>query len=641
MEGNNTQTFSNEEIKAVQQDSSKIGDFLNRLNWKLQLRTFLDGYTLGKEDIEHFDFLQNVSDANTRKALPHLDRYFKYLSTLPELASHIKEDPNARKSRAGAQGNFSKLELPGASMGNVVTRFPPEPSGYLHIGHAKAALLNNYFAQHYGGKLILRFDDTNPMKEKDEFVQSIMEDLVHLGIKHHQLTHTSDWFDRLQTFCEQFIKEGHAYVDTTDAQTIKDQRMVGTESPCRNQPVAVSLDLWEQMKKGTPKGLQCVVRAKIDMQEKNKCLRDPAIYRCNLTPHHKTGTKYKVYPLYDFACPIVDSLEGVTHSLRSSEYHDRNPLYNWVADTARVRRPFIQDFSRLNFTYTLLSKRKLQMFVDKNLVGGWDDPRFPTLRGLWRRGLTTEALTDFVMSQGASKSLNLMEVEKLWALNKQIIDPIIARYTAIVDDGKVTLNIEDGPSDPVLKSVPKHKKNLELGNKTVTYFKTVYLEREDAKLIKEGEEVTLMDWGNAIITKIHKDADGRVTGVDGKLHLEGSVKNTEKKLTWLPASDDLTKVIICDFDNLITKKKLDDGDNLDNFITPVTIFKTPAIGDANLRGVARGERLQLERRGYFICDEPYISSDKPIVLFNIPDGHNTKETSVLVTKANKPTAQPK
>jgi glutamyl-tRNA synthetase len=284
------------------------------------------------------------------------------------------------------------------------------------------------------------------------------------------------------------------------------------------------------------------------------------------------STKYKAYPTYDFACPIVDSLEGVTHALRSSEYHDRNPLYDWVVDSLKLRKPYIQDFSRLNFKYILLSKRKLQRFVDRGLVSGWNDPRFPTIQGMLRRGLTVDALKEFVLSQGASKSLNLMEIDKLWAINKKIIDPIVPRYTAIAKDAKCILVLSDGPTTPAHKSVPRHKKNLELGNKIVTYFHKVLLEKEDVAAIKDGEEVTLMDWGNAIITGKTTDAEGN-TIVNGHLHLEGNFKNTEKKLTWLPAIDDLVPVVLEEYDHLITKEKMEEDDNVDDFVNPNSRFE--------------------------------------------------------------------
>lgn len=295
-------------------------------------------------------------------------------------------------------GSF-EIDLPGAEMGKVCTRFPPEPSGYLHIGHAKAALLNQFLAQKYQGRLIIRFDDTNPAKEKDEFVESILQDLETLGVKGDIVTYTSDYFPQLMEMCEKLIKEGKAYVDDTEREQMQMERKALIESRCRNTSVEENLKLWKEMIAGTDRGTQCCVRGKLDMSNPNASLRDPVYYRCNPTPHHRVGSKYKVYPTYDFACPFVDSIEGVTHALRSSEYHDRNDQYYRVLEDMQLRRVHVWDFSRLNFVYTLLSKRKLQWFVDNGFVEGWNDPRFPTVQGIIRRGLTVEALKQFILSQ--------------------------------------------------------------------------------------------------------------------------------------------------------------------------------------------------------------------------------------------------
>lgn len=284
-----------------------------------------------------------------------------------------------------------------------------------------------------------------------------------------------------------------------------------------------------------------------------------------------------MYPLYDFACPIVDSIEGVTHSLRSNEYHDRNPLYYWVLEATKLRKPFIQDFSRLNLAYVLMSKRKLQAIVDAGLVPGWEDPRFPTIRGFLRRGLTVEALKEFVLEQGASKNINLMEPDKLWAINKRMLDPIVPRYTAIASQGKCLLHLTDGPAQPQGKSVPRHKKNASLGQKVITLAANIFLEGEDANAITQGEEVnpncvfftdkkvTLMDWGNAIIDKIEKNTQGQVTRLEGHLNLSGSVKTTKKKLTWLADIPDLVSITIIQYGHLLTKKKLEEGDDWRDF----------------------------------------------------------------------------
>lgn len=287
------------------------------------------------------------------------------------------------------------------------------------------------------------------------------------------------------------MKEGKAYIDDTTAEQISKDRETGVESIRRNASIKENLDRWKQMKDGTPEGQKCVMRAKIDMKSKNGVMRDPNLFRVVLTPHHRTGNKFKIYPLYDFACPIVDSVEGVTHPLRSSEYHDRNPLYDWVIEATGLRKPIIEDFSRLNFAYTLLSKRKLQWIVDQGIVEGWDDPRFPTVKGVLRRGLTVEALRTFIISLGPAKALNLMEIEKLWSLNRKVIDPVVPRFTVIADEGlgKVKVNLSNGPKQTEFKTIPKHKKNPYLGTKVLTLSPSIFIEREDSVLLKENEEV--------------------------------------------------------------------------------------------------------------------------------------------------------
>ncbi|GBG78275.1 hypothetical protein CBR_g26306 [Chara braunii] len=533
----------------------------------------------------------------------------------------------SQQEKKGGGGKADKVEgsfdvkLPGAEEGKVVTRFPPEASGYLHVGHAKAALLNEYFARMYKGKLLIRFDDTNPAKEKEEYEESILADLARLGIKGDApVTYTSDYFEQLLQLAERLIKEGKAYVDDTPVEQMRKERMDGIESKRRNATVEENLANWRLMVEGKPEGQVFCLRGKMDMQAANKALRDPVYYRCNQTPHNRTGSKYKLYPTYDFACPYVDSVEGVTHALRSSEYHDRNDQYYRVLDDMGVRKVHIWDFSRLNFVYTLLSKRKLQWFVENGRVDGWDDPRFPTVQGMIRRGLTVEALREFIVSQGASKNLNLMEMDKLWTINKKIVDPVCARHTAVVEEGKVLFTFANGPVEAFVKIIPRHKKYEPAGQKATTFTRSVWIDQADALAVSEGEEVTLMDWGNAFVRKVTKNEDGKVTGLEGDLHPEGSVKTTKLKLTWLPQINDLVLLNLVDFDYLITKKKLEEDDDFLSVLNPVTKMETAAVGDANMRNLKKGEIFQLERKGYFVCDVPYVSPRKPIVLFTVPDG---------------------
>jgi glutamyl-tRNA synthetase len=519
-------------------------------------------------------------------------------------------------------------------MGKVCTRFPPEPSGYLHIGHAKAALMNQYFADTYKGKLIIRFDDTNPSKEKTEFEESIKEDLALIGVNSSIVSHTSDFFDQMYELALKMIKEGKAYCDDTDQMTMREQRTACQPSACRDNSIEENMRRFEEMTKGSEEGLKNCLRAKILYDSPNGTMRDPVIYRCNLTPHHYTGDKWKVYPTYDFACPIVDSLEGVSHALRTNEYRDRNVQYDWMIEALGLRKVTIWDFSRMNFVYTLLSKRKLQWFVDQGHVSGWDDPRFPTVRGIRRRGLTIEALKQYILMQGASQNTLLLEWDKLWALNRKIIDPIAPRHVAVDKEGAVVCNVQGATAE--VKELLVHKKNADLGKKKTHYGPQIYLAKEDAQSLEEGEEITLMDWGNAFVRKITKGADGQVDAVDLELHLAGDFKKTKKKLTWLTKDEDATEILLLDYDYLITKKKVEDGDEVKDLVTPVSEFKTVAVADGNVKNLKKGDIIQFERKGYFILDAPATDSE-PAHFICIPDG----KAASMASKAGDKPAEPK
>ncbi|XP_031500951.1 glutamate--tRNA ligase, cytoplasmic [Nymphaea colorata] len=618
-------------------------------------RTFLVGYSLSVADIAIWSGLagtgQRWDSLRKSKKYQNLVRWYnsialEYASVLNELTETYvgkrglgkpksakpkeKEENTTNAENSDREKSMCPfdVELPGAEVGKVVLRFAPEPSGYLHIGHSKAALLNQYFAQKYQGRLILRFDDTNPAKESNEFVENILADVETLGIKYEKVTYTSDYFPNLMEMAEKMIISGKAYVDDTPREQMQKERMDGIESKCRNNSIETNLALWKEMIAGTERGLQCCLRGKLDMQALNKSLRDPVYYRSNPIAHHRIGKMYKVYPTYDFACPFVDVHEGVTHALRSSEYHDRNEQYYRILEDMGVRKVQIYEFSRLNLVYTLLSKRKLLWFVEHGKVDGWDDPRFPTVQGMVRRGLTVEALLQFILSQGASKNLNLMEWDKLWTINKKLVDPVCPRHTAVVEEGRVLLTLTNGPETPFVRILPRHKKYEGAGQKATTYTKRIWVEKADASAMSAGEEVTLMDWGNAIINEIQKDQDENVTLMTGVLHLEGSVKTTKLKLTWLPETTELVNLSLVDLDYLITKKKLEEGEDFLDVLNPCTKRETPALGDSNMRNLKRGEILQLERKGYYRCDAPYVRPSKPIVLIAIPDGRQQAPLSL-------------
>lgn len=559
----------------------------------------------------------------------------KESKALEQATKKLDETTITEKKVKVKQGANYNIGLKNTENG-VVTRFPPEPSGYLHIGHAKAALLNDFFAhEQYSGTLILRFDDTNPRNESAEFQNSILTDLELMGIRPDKISHTSDYFQELYEACVKMIKTGKAYADDTVKEVMAAQRMDGLPSARRDESIEDNLARFEEMKAGTEEGQRWCIRAKLSVNSPNKALRDPVIYRCVVKyvdddgveqqiVHHRTGTQWKIYPNYDFCCPIVDSLEGVTHALRTTEYQDRNDQYQWMLKALGLRKVDIWSFSRLSFIRTLLSKRKLTNLVKSGAVYGWDDPRFPTVRGIRRRGMTVEALREFMVSQGPSKNLVNMDWTIFWATNKKHIDPVAPRHTAIVSDRSVVCHVSGAKEEVYYEDKPKHSKNPDVGMKKVAYSNKIWLEQEDAQRFAQDEEITLMNWGNAYVRKISKTSNdqsdvGIMTELELELHLEGDFKKTDKKVTWLADGQNLVPVQLVDFDYLITKDKLDEDDNLEDFLTPQTEFKTYAVADCNVADVKENDIIQFERKGYFRCDRA-AAPGEAAVFFNIPTG---------------------
>ena len=486
-------------------------------------------------------------------------------------------------------------------------------------------MLNDYFAhEKYNGTLICRFDDTNPSKEKAEFQDAIVEDLALMGIRPDRTSYSSDYFEEMYQCCVKMIKEGKAYADDTESETMRDERGKGIESKRRKASVEENLARLELMKKGTEEGLRWCIRAKMSIDDPNKALRDPVIYRCNLEPHHRTGDQWKIYPTYDFCVPIVDALEGVTHALRTIEYRDRNPQYIWMQEALGLRKVHIWDFARMNFIRTLLSKRKLAKFVEQGVVWGWDDPRFPTVRGIRRRGMTIEALREFCLKQGPSKNIVNLDWTQFWALNKKYIDPVAPRYTAVAKANVVTATVKGARVAAYTEDKPKHVKNPDLGTKKVAFSQKILIDQEDAKTFAQDEEITLMAWGNAIVRKITHSINplslSTITALELDLNLQGDVKTTAKKITWLATDgQELIPVEMVDFDYLITKDKIEKDEEVENFMTEKTEFRTEGLADGNVASIAEGEVIQFERKGYFRCDRPFKHGG-PAVFFNIPTG---------------------
>ncbi|RCN33545.1 glutamine--tRNA ligase [Ancylostoma caninum] len=532
------------------------------------------------------------------------------------------------KEKQKDEGKF--VELPGAEKGKVVVRFPPEASGYLHIGHAKAALLNQYYQQTFDGQLIMRFDDTNPAKENAHFEKVIKEDLAMLNVIPDRWTHSSDHFEVMLQMCEKLLKEGKAYVDDTDTETMRKEREERVESKNRSTTPEANLALWEEMKKGTERGMQCCVRIKIDMQSNNGAMRDPTIYRCKPEEHVRTGMKYKVYPTYDFACPIVDSIEGVTHALRTTEYHDRDDQYYFICDALGLRKPYIWSYARLNMTNTVMSKRKLTWFVNEGLVEGWDDPRFPTVRGVMRRGMTVEGLRQFIIAQGVV----MMEWDKIWSFNKKVIDPIAPRYTALDSTSLVPVFIST-PVSVEEAQVPLHPKNPEVGTKTIWRSAKLLVEQVDAREMKSGDTVTFVNWGNIKIMSVEKTQD-TVTQIHAVLDLANQDFKKTMKVTWIAEADAppaaLIPVMTVDYDHIISKAIIAKEEDWKNYINYDSVHYTKMVGEPALLNVKKGDIIQLQRKGFYICDHEhqkrseFSGVETPLLLIYIPDGH-VKETA--------------
>ncbi|XP_077195866.1 bifunctional glutamate/proline--tRNA ligase isoform X5 [Paroedura picta] len=628
-------------------DPAYFASAIEELNNCLSLRTYLVGNSLSLADFSVWATLKGSNQWQEQlvqaKAAVHVKRWYNFLEAqcvFQSVGTQWSAAAPASKAKVATDkkqdvGKF--VELPGAEMGKVIVRFPPEASGYLHIGHAKAALLNQHYQVNFKGKLIMRFDDTNPEKEKEDFEKVILEDVAMLHIKPDQFTYTSDHFETIMKYAEKLIQEGKAYVDDTPAEQMKMEREQRIESKHRNNSVEKNLQMWEEMRKGTEYGQTCCLRAKIDMSSNNGCLRDPTLYRCKNQPHPRTGNKYNIYPTYDFACPIVDSIEGVTHALRTTEYHDRDEQFYWIIEALGIRKPYIWEYSRLNLNNTVLSKRKLTWFVNEGLVDGWDDPRFPTVRGVLRRGMTVEGLKQFIAAQGSSRSVVNMEWDKIWSFNKKlraickkVIDPVAPRHTALLKDEVVIVNVPEAQEE--MKEVAKHPKNAEVGLKPVWYSPRVLIEGADAETLAEGETVTFINWGNIIITKIHKNSTGKATSIDAALNLENKDYKKTAKITWLAETSHapLIPTVCVTYEHLITKPVLSKDEDFKQYVNRDSKREELMLGDPCLKDLKKGDIIQLQRRGFYICDQPYepISpyscKEAPCVLIYIPDGH-TKE----------------
>jgi glutaminyl-tRNA synthetase len=514
----------------------------------------------------------------------------------------------------------------------VRTRLPPEPNGYLHIGHVKAFMIDYLAARENGGELILRFDDTNPVKEETEYVEAIEDDARWLGIEWVKVTYASDYFDLLYQWAVQLVKKGLAYVDDQSAEEVSATRGTLTEpgrnSPQRDRAIEENLDLLERMKNGEfPDGSR-VLRARIDMAHANLNLRDPVMYRIiHEPPHHRTGSKWKIYPMYDWSHGQNDSMEGITHSLCSLEYENHRPLYEWFLDKLGVFKPRQIEFARLNMTYTVMSKRKLRRLVEEGHVKGWDDPRMPTLRGLRRRGFTAAAIHDFITRVGVAKNDSTADVALLEACVRDDLNRTAPRRMAVLRPLKLV--IDNYPGDLVEQTeAVNNPEDPGAGTRPVPFSKVLYIEQDDFRetpppkyyRLYPGNEVRLRSSYFVRCTSLVKDAQGAVVEVhatyDPATRGGNSPDGRKVKSTihWVSAGHAKPAEIRL-YDRLFTREDPEEGEAgflaclNPNSLTVLTGMVEPALGDA-----AVGERFQFERHGYFTVD-PDSSAGKPV--FNL------------------------
>ena len=513
----------------------------------------------------------------------------------------------------------------------IITRFPPEPNGYLHIGHAKSIVLNFELADEFKGKTNLRFDDTNPVKEDTEYVESIKEDVNWLGFNWDNLFFASNYFDTMYEKANLLIKKGLAYVCDLTPDNIRAYRGTltepGKESPYRNRSVEENLDLFERMKKGEFEDGSKVLRAKIDMTSPNIKMRDPIIYRISHSEHHNTGNKWCVYPMYDFAHPLEDAIEGITHSICTLEFEDHRPLYEWVVENCEMEStPRQIEFARLNITNTVMSKRKLKMLVDEGVVDGWDDPRMPTIAGLRRRGYTPASIRNFCREIGVAKGNSVVDSQMLEHFIREDLNTKAPRAMAVVNPLKLIItNYPEGQSETL--EVENNPSDETSGKRTITFSRELYIEREDfmenppKKYYRffPGNEVRLMGAYFVKCTDVIKDENGNVTEIHGTYDVEtksGSGftgRKVKSTIHWVDANSALP----CEFrlyEPLILDSESEENTHFLEQINPNSLTVTEGFIEPNIKGSKGNDKFQLVRNGYFNVDPVYSDDNK--LVFN-------------------------
>jgi glutaminyl-tRNA synthetase len=516
--------------------------------------------------------------------------------------------------------------------GRVQTRFPPEPNGYLHIGHAKAICINFGIAEEFGGQCYLRLDDTNPAREDEEYVEAIQQDVRWLGFDwDDRLTHASDYFDQLHDFAVNLIEQGKAYVDSQSASEIRGMRGTltepGTNSPHRDRSAAENLELFAAMKRGDFDEGECVLRAKIDMASPNINLRDPTLYRIRKVSHQRTGDRWCIYPMYDFAHTLSDALEGTTHSLCSLEFEDHRPLYEWfLAQLPVPHNPQQIEFSRFNLMFTVMSKRKLKQLVDDRHVDGWDDPRMPTLAAFRRRGYTPESIRDFMSRVGVTKKDNVIELGLLENCIREDLNEQAERRFAVLDPLKVV--IENYPEEgEEWLAASNHPNRPELGARTVPFAREIFIERDDFMedpprkfyRLKPDGEVRLRYGYIVRCESVIKNSDGGIvevrcsydpatrsgSGTEGGRKVKGTIH-------WVSARHALRAEVRL-YDRLFMTPNPGASDDVTADLNPESLLVlAEAALEPSLKSASGGERYQFERNGYFFVDPILSVEGRPV-----------------------------
>ncbi|MBS8266778.1 glutamine--tRNA ligase/YqeY domain fusion protein [Mesobacillus boroniphilus] len=527
-----------------------------------------------------------------------------------------------------------KEDLESGKRDKVVTRFPPEPNGYLHIGHAKSIVINFGLADEFGGRTNLRFDDTNPLKEDQEFVDAIKEDVEWLGYEWEGLFYASDYFDEMYDRAVLLIKKGLAYVDDLSADEIREYRGTlsepGKESPYRGRSVEENLELFEKMRNGEFANGEKVLRAKIDMSSPNINLRDPVIYRISHATHHNTGDKWCIYPMYAFAHPIEDALEGVTHSLCTTEFEDQRPLYDWVVRECEMEAtPQQIEFGRLNLTNTVMSKRKLKQLVEEGYVDGWDDPRLPTISGLRRRGFTPDAIREFVKAAGVSKGYSTVDAQMLEHFVREDLKLKAPRTMGVLRPLKIVItNYPEGEVEWLDADI--NPENPEMGTRKIPFSREIYVEQDDfmenppAKYFRlfPGNEVRLKHAYFIKCNEVIKDENGEVVelrctyDVETKSGSGFTGRKVKGTLHWVDATHALPAEFRL-YEPLILDSEEDEAEEADtksflDYVNEKSLEIVNGYIEPNMEDAKPQDKFQFFRHGYFNVDPKHTTEDKKV-----------------------------